>query len=204
MLVFLPTLAVLAGLYMKKSAFAAIGLYHLGMIVVLLHSSNRSLFKKAFSGWKTPAGAIMIIAACSAGLFCYLLRDWVFKEGLDFTAVLGSFGLTKQNWLFFCLYFSTVNPILEELFWRAFYSKEAKEDSFPLLTLQDAGFAFYHLLVLYFFLKPLFLVPVFVSLVIAAAIWRYLYRRYGGLLICIISHIAADVGIVTAAALLMK
>lgn len=213
-LVLLPSLAVLTGLYFFKNAFLAIGLYHLGMAVILFAPQNRGLFKRAFKGWNTLEGILMTLAASSAGLFCYLLGRWVFKTDLDFSALLSGFGLNRINWLFFCLYFCTVNPFLEEVFWRAYFMERrgdgadenrnaAMDRGFHILTLPDAGFAVYHLLVLYFFVKPIFLVPVFIGLVVGAVLWRFLYRRHGGLVICIISHIAADAGIVLVATLMM-
>jgi membrane protease YdiL (CAAX protease family) len=114
-------------------------------------------------------------------------------EGLALGAELANMGLQNTPWLLFIFYYFIVNPILEELFWRGYLGSP---------NLKPAGsdfwYAGYHVLILVLFVDWPWIVLSFVTLVGAGWTWRQLARIYNGLTIPIVSHAAADAGIIGA------
>ena len=97
------------------------------------------------------------------------------------------------------IYFSTVQPILEELYWRGFLGNSQKCFSWV-----DLAFAGYHILVLAWFIKTGWLVVAFIVLTVAGCVWRYTAARLGGLAVVLVSHIVADVSIVAVVYVLIR
>ena len=68
----------------------------------------------------------------------------------------------------------------------------------------DFLFAGYHLLVLVLFLEWIWILPALGVLLAAGWFWRQLRRRQGGLLLPVVSHMAADGGIMGVVYLLSR
>ena len=149
-----------------------------------------------FKGFNLKLTIYSIIFGLLGGLIIYFLAPY---SGLisNLNPVLLSLGLSGSLWLIFVIYHSTINPWFEELYWRGYLGSSKKG-----LVLTDFIFSGYHLLVLALFLNWYWLILAFIILTIAAWFWRQLARKNKGLLISILSHMAADASIMIVAYLL--
>ncbi len=198
-----PMLAVLAGLYGLGSGWAAILLYHLGIVIgVVLQPASLREVPKGFDPLLAVGG---ILAGLTALPAVYLMLPWLsgeplaatgsaLKNGLEVTGFAGN-----RFWLFFA-YFVTIHPFLEELGWR---SVLAAPDRW--IHRKDFEFAAYHILVIHYFFpfEWLLFAAVFATLAIAGATWRYLRKRTGGLMTASLFHAAGDAGTMLAVWLLV-
>ncbi len=194
-----PYLAVLVGLYILKNAWIAIGFYHFGLVLFLIAGDRNSLLKKIRTGWNpamATAGAVM-----SAMIFPVIFIFWKYMqlENVRLNTALANFGLYGTSWFFFMIYFSTVQPFLEELYWRDYLGSNQK-----YLSWTDLAFAGYHIFVLVWFIKLPWLVISFLVLTMAASGWRYVSNKFEGLSVPLLSHIVVDISIVAATNLLIE
>lgn len=192
-----PYVAVFIGLYILRSAWAAIGLYHFGIAVFLIADDKGRSLKKIRSGYNS----IITIASCAV---CVLIVPTIFflwqhmESGETSLKVkLTDLGLQGASWYFFVVYFSTVQPFLEELYWRGYLDSKHR-----YLCWSDLAFAGYHMLVLVWFIKLPWLAASFIVLSIAAWAWRYAAGKLGGLAVPLLSHIVADTSIMVVAYIL--
>jgi len=194
----MPYIAVLIGLYLLKSAWTAIGLYHFGITVFLIAADRNSLLKRVCTGWNAmTAIAAVVMPAMIIPIIFFFWRH-MRLENVALNSVLANFGLHGTSWFFFIIYFSTVQPFLEELYWRGYLECGHKYFSWT-----DFAFAGYHILVLAWFIKLPWLVIAFVILTIAAYIWRYIASKLEGLAVPLLSHIIADVSIIAVTCVLI-
>ncbi len=195
----MPCIAVLAGLYYLRSAWTAILLYHAGIVIYLFLARSDRPRPALFRGWHTPTGiGLVLLCACSGPLLVIL---WTVIENVQgsLSAVLESFGLRGTSWWLFAAYYVSLHPILEEIFWR-----DALAERNRSIDIVDIAFAAYHVLVLLLFLKIPWVIVVFVILVLVSSLWRRMAGRYHGLAIPVISHMTAGLGIMTAIYLLTR
>ena len=191
----LPYLAVLVGLVWLRSAWIAIVLYHLTILTTLMCGTRRSL---RIVGRFPPGISILAVAATiSSGLIIVVLHPLLASD--SWSATLHEFGLSGGAWLWFLPYFAVVHPPLEELFWRGYVQK-----SEGLLALEDLAFAGYHALFLPFFLDTIWVALSVSVLAVVSAVWRKMKLRYSGLLLPILTHIAADTSIILAVHLIIR
>ena len=186
-----PYIAVLIGLYILKNAWIAIGLYHLGITVFLITGDRSRLLKKVCMGWNSIAVVVSIVM--SVMIFPIIFFFWRFMqlEKVSLNSALTNFGLQGTSWFFFMIYFSTVQPLLEELYWRGYLGCGQKSFSWT-----DFTFAGYHILILAWFIKLPWLVVAFIVLITVAYIWRFLASKFEGLAVPLLSHIVADISII--------
>jgi len=111
------------------------------------------------------------------------------RPGVDLSALLSQWGITGSTAWVFAVYSVTLHPVLEETFWRGML---------PDQLWSDALFAGFHLLVLAPLVHAVWLPPVFIVLLTASGIWRYFARETGGLLIPVLTHALADLGVLLA------
>ncbi len=190
---------VFVGLYIFKNAWTAILLYHLGIVLLLIIGSRKNLIKSIFAGWDLTVGLIAVAVCALSGPAILVCWEYMRLDQSALGTVLGNFGLHGWSWYLFIIYFATVQPLLEELYWRRFPGRSRK---WPCFT--DLAFAGYHILVLVWFIKWPWVTAAFVVLVMAGWTWRRIMHRFGGLAVPILSHIAADISIVTAVGLLLQ
>ena len=197
--VIVPYAAVLIGLYILKNAWIAIGLYHLGIAVFLITDNRNRLLKRICTGFNSIMAAVG--AVTSAMIFPIIFFFWGYMqlENTPLNSALAKFGLHGTSWFFFMIYFSTVQPFLEELYWRGYLEGNHKYFSWA-----DLAFAGYHILVLAWFIKLPWLIIAFIVLTAAAYIARHIASKLDGLMVPLISHIAADISIVTATHVLLQ
>lgn len=188
---------VLSGLYLFNSGWAAIIGYHVAMILLITVGKGWSSASELLRGWKSTPAAAMISLCALSGLLIYLLWSWIKLAQLDLGVALRDLGLEGIAWWPFVVYYSLVNPWIEELFWRGWYPDQLAR---PFIA--DLLFAGYHVFVLFLFVGTSWAILAFATLTAAARIWRSLRRRYQGLLIPVTSHMMADVSIIAAATLL--
>jgi len=186
-----PYVAVLIGLYVLKNAWIAIGLYHFGITVFLITGDRNSLLKRVCTGWDSIIAVVGIVMSIMIFPIIFFFWGHMQLESISLKSALANFGLHGTSWFFFMIYFSTVQPFLEELYWRGYLECGHKYFSWT-----DFAFAGYHILVLAWFIKVPWLVIAFVVLAIAAYIWRYIVSKLEGLAVPLLSHIAADVSII--------
>lgn len=189
---FIPYLAVALGMYAASSAWAALGLYHAGIVLVLARGrgSGRSSLKSRFRPRWLP---VIVSVFAMGGVFLYLLWPLLGRDGSLIADRLAVLGVTRRTWPLLAVYFCLVNATLEELFWRGRLGSDTR-----LITTNDMLFAGYHAFVLIAFASPFWAVPVFIACTFAGWLWRYLRSLSGGMLLPVLTHIAADVSIVVA------
>lgn len=184
-----PYIGVFTGLYLLKSAFAAIFIYHLGIIIALIGYRHLLDPKKLFKCTK-KRHLIAIVISSLSGLFFYFLWDYLKIESLELSELMGDFGLYGHYKILFIIYFSTIHPLLEELYWRFILQPKAK-----YISIIEILFALYHIFVVRLFIKSGFVILCFVTLVIVARFWRYLHQKEENNLAIFLTHGIADLSI---------
>ena len=202
----IPYVAVFIGMYIFKNAWIAVGVYHLGMALILISSGeivpNRINFPKQKNRAYKPkliSLVLLYLFYSLTGIVLYFNLPF-FNHGASLTNKLQMFGLTQANWTLFAVYFCIVNSVLEELFWRGYHESNIASLSNFKYTLpyisKDIFFAGYHVFVLAFFASPIWLLPVFVICFLGSVLWHQIYEITGNIRINIITHFIADVSIV--------
>lgn len=192
-----PYVAVIAGMHFLRSGWTAVLSYHIGMCLVLSVAGGRPLARKLVSGWNGRIGVIVILMCSLGGPLVYWLWPHMSLEYLDLRSGLVAVGLARGSWLCFVVYYCLVNPWLEELYWRGFLAANMNYGG-----LSDILYSGYHVLVLVLFVKLSWVVVALIVLTCVSRLWRQLAARYDGLLIPALSHLAADISIITAAFIL--
>lgn len=126
------------------------------------------------------------LTGLSAGIGLWILWPWL-GIAEDFPARITALGLVKTGWLPFVMYFSTVNPFLEEIYWRG---RLGSDSIFPRPV--DFLYAGYHLLIVSLFVRAPWVVFSFVLLVLVSWLWRQISHRTGSLLPAALFHLLAD------------
>ena len=134
----------------------------------------------------------MLLAGILSGVALYLLWP-LLGTPRDLGASLAGLGLNPLSWLPFILYFSLVNPWLEELYWRGWLGSLS-----PSLLARDIWFGGYHVLVLAPYVAWQWLALPLLSLSAAGWFWRQIARRKDSLLAGVLFHLAADAAILVA------
>ncbi len=185
-------------MYVLDSAWAAILLYHLGILCFLICSPDRKgrvLPERGGSRWIWFAAPV----AASGGLVLAVGWPWFTEDPGALPNVLAGLGLSGASWWVFALYYVVANPWLEEAFWRGWLAPTDRG-----LHWHDAAFAIYHGFVLAFFVDAVWIVVAVAVLIGAAWAWRSMVRLGGGLAGPVATHLAADIGIVLAAGWLLR
>jgi membrane protease YdiL (CAAX protease family) len=189
----IPYVAVVVGMYLLNSAWASILLYHLGMAAVLTATRQWKIGRLPQTTPEILVMAAIAIASAGVGLLIYYFWFLIRLDGVALDQELMRLGLVNAPWFIFIVYYFTVNPVFEEIFWRGYLGNPQ-----PTLTRNDVFFAGYHVLVVLGFARWPWIIASFVALMATAWFWRQLARRYRGVFIPIISHAAADAGIIFA------
>lgn len=182
----LPYLAVWAGLFFFKSAWAALVGFHAAILLVLLFLHPSVPIDVLFKS-KSPKWILFSVLFCStSGIGLYFLWG-VFGVAKDLPAQLVSMGLNSNSWIPFIAYFSLVNPFMEEYFWRGVLGNATKN-----LYIGDLIFAGYHVMILWGRVNPYAILFAVIILVSAGWLWRQMFREDHGLLAAVLGHMAAD------------
>jgi hypothetical protein len=187
---FIPYLAVGMGLLVFHNAWVAILTYHAGVAAIILLSKPRLPFRQIIRVTNYKLLILSIALGASGGVLLYLLWPMLSVPS-DVNTYIRSIGLTATAWPYFVAYYILVNPVFEEYYWRGYLGSSMKRPA-----LNDFLFAGYHLIVLAGKMGEPWLVVVFLVLCGAAWYWRQISRLTGGLLVAILSHMAADITVI--------
>ncbi len=172
-------------------AWVALLGFHLALGIALL-LNLRALPARIFA----PVSPVLFLPMACAGLLggvgVWVL--WPFIGIIDhYHTNLTTLGMMTDafSWPLFIAYFSLINPVIEEAFWRHLLTSPARG---PALV--DFIFGGFHLMILILFVDPFWLVLAFLILATTSWCWRTITRLTGSLLPAIIFHIAADLSIV--------
>lgn len=186
----IPYIAVGIGLLVFNNVWPAILGYHAGMIAVILLSNTRLPLKQVFQSKKSWIPVITLLIGAGSGILLFIL--WPFLSVPDtIQSHLQSIGLNEHTWPGFIAYFVTVNPLLEEYYWRGYLASATWR-----ITLNDVFFSGYHLIVLAENIAIVWLAAVFLGLIAGAWFWRQMNRYNEGLLASVVSHLAADITVI--------
>ncbi len=188
-----PYIAVSLGLFVVHSAWAALVGYHLLMAACLTFSGAWTGQLRKFRapgrlGWIV----LVMLVGLAGGLGLYFLWP-IYGIIPDLGAQLLPLGLNPVSWPFFIIYFSLVNPWLEEIFWRGWLGSQSLK-----LELNDLFFAGFHLLVIGGYVRWPSMLFVLLTLTGVGWFWRQVTRRERSLLPASLSHLVADAAILVA------
>ncbi len=191
-----PIIAVSIGLHLLHNGWAAILLYHAGMLSVMArYGSFRGLRRHAVSGFRVFPCLVMMVFCAFSGVLVYLLWPLIYSSEIPFGSLLSQYGLGPRSRILFILYFSIIHPVIEESYWRGWFS-HSETNVAPWL--EDISFATFHVFVLVLFIHPIWILVAFAVLVAIANIWRKTDKHFGGLALPLLSHAVADITIVVA------
>lgn len=192
-LALIPYLAMILGLHLGRSAWLSFALYHGGILLVMLRPEARHHMGRLLSGWDWRQGTAAIVFGLGGGLLTYALAPIAGLDGPRLAAEMARLGLQGPAWILFALYHALLNPWFEEVFWRGRLGDDRRG-----LVANDLLFAGYHILVLTLFLDWGWVLLSFLVLTAAGWLWRQMRRARRGLLLPVLSHLAADAGIMAA------
>jgi hypothetical protein len=181
---------IFIGIYVVPNAWVALFGFHLAISIPLL-PKLRTLPARIFHPVSPALLLLMAFAGLLGGLVLWFLWPYTGITPI-YQARLASLGMARGfPWGVFIIYFSLVNPWLEEAFWRDLLTNDSR---FP--TLVDFLYAGFHLIILALFVSPFWLLVALLILAATGWFWRFITRLTGSLLPAIIFHIAADFSIV--------
>jgi len=189
----LPYLAVGLGLFWFRNAWIALIGFHIAILAsVLLARSQvpiQILFKSSDARWLL----LSILLCGSSGISLHFLRPY-FGITNDLSVQTQTLGLTRSAWPGFIAYFVSVNPFIEEYFWRGLLGNPT-----PRLYISDFLYAGFHALILIGKMPIGAILYSLAALVLAGWFWRQVGREDKGLLAAVLGHMAADLTILLAA-----
>jgi membrane protease YdiL (CAAX protease family) len=181
-----PFIAVAFGLYVVKNVWVTMLGYHLLALIVILIEKQGSKRKLLFTGGNVVVVMIAFILASFSGVILYLSSK-AMNTPVNLGSILDSLGLTKSNWVIFIFYYTFINSVIEEYYWRGYLGGSGR-----MITVSDICYAGYHPFVLLRFIYWPWVIIEFILLVGVAWMWRMIIRKYKGLLIPVVMHLAAD------------
>lgn len=189
----IPYIAILVGLFAFRNAFVAIGIYYCGIIILMYFDKQSGVLKSFVSGWKWTIAITATLAGGFSGAIVFYGWNFAKLSDANLTEILATYGLQGSSIYIFVIAAITLNPLLEELFWRG-YLEDARKG--PIWI--DAAFAGYHVPALLLVIRPLMATLAFIALCGAGWGLRLIKNRLDGLLVPYLAHLAADVSIIAA------
>ncbi|KAN0029037.1 hypothetical protein ACTFIV_010907 [Dictyostelium citrinum] len=152
------------------------------------------IFKSLFSLPQFIIGLVILIISLSFGsLFYYLFSDFIPNTITKLT----QYGLLNYSFnmeYIFYIYFSIVNPIIEEWWWRCFLPNTFGSSKLHRLAI-TTFYALYHFAVLIIFYNVY--ISSLATLIVFIGGWLFVYiTKYVGPLASILAHCGADIIIV--------
>jgi len=194
-----PYAAVLIGMYAFRSAWLAVLLYHLGILAFIAIRRPSCLKETLWSGARNPLTLPAVTICALAAPVVYFLWPLFQPTETVLPEWMARYGLSGMAWLLLIPYFSIVHPILEEIHWR-----KIAPERFVWLCWQDLLFAGYHVVVLGQLVYWPWLFFVFGVLAGSSVFWRWAANRFGGYGLAVLTHAAADAGVVIGIYFLLK
>lgn len=182
-------LAVWAGLFLFKSAWATLLGFHAAILLALAVVRPAIPVNVLFKSRSFKRILYSVLFCSTSGIGLYFLWN-MFGIADDLPAQLESIGLTSSAWPPFITYFSLVNPWLEEYYWRGVLGSDVKN-----VHIIDPVYSGYHALVLWGKVHPLSILFAVIIITSAGWLWRQMVRSNRGLLAAVFGHMAADFSI---------
>lgn len=190
-----PALAYLAvgvGLFQFQSAWGALMAFHGAILVSLLVARPNIPLKTLFRTNNFKWILLSVLLCGSSGFTLYFLWNY-FGFASDLPAQVESLGLDRSNWVPFIIYFTLVNPLIEEYFWRGYLGSDTLA---PYIS--DFLYSGFHGLVLMNKVQSGSIFFGLAMLVLAGWFWRQIAREDKGLLAPVLGHMSADLAILLA------
>jgi membrane protease YdiL (CAAX protease family) len=180
------------GLFIFRTAWSSLLTFHIAILISLLIAKPNIPLSILFTGRDIQWILISILLCGSSGVTLYFFWD---KFGIanDLAAHVEAMGLSASTWIPFITYFTLVNPLLEEYFWRGYLGSPTTN-----FYLSDFLYAGFHGLILLNKVQPSMIVYSLALLVLAGWFWRQIARTDGGLLAPVLGHMMADLTILLA------
>ena len=184
--------AVGVGLFIFRTAWSSLLTFHIAILISLLIAKPNIPLSILFTGRNIQWILVSILLCGSSGVTLYFFWD---KFGIanDLAAHVEAMGLSASTWIPFITYFTLVNPLLEEYFWRGYLGSPTTN-----FYLSDFLYAGFHGLILLNKVQPSMIVYSLALLVLAGWFWRQIARADGGLLAPVLGHMMADLTILMA------
>jgi membrane protease YdiL (CAAX protease family) len=186
-------LAVGVGLFVIRTAWGSLLLFHAAILISLSIVKPNLPIKILFTGNSIKWSLISILLCGSSGISLYFFWER-FGIAADLSERVQAMGLiSPSTWMGFIAYFTVVNPLIEEFFWRGYLG--SKTTNFYISDFLYSGF---HGLILLNKVPPVMIFYSLVVLALAGWFWRQVARIDGGVLAPVLGHMAADFAILFA------
>jgi membrane protease YdiL (CAAX protease family) len=190
-----PALAYLTiglGMFKFHNAWSALLGFHLAILVSLLIARPNIPVSILLKSTNIKWILLSMLLCGSSGLTLYFLWD-KFGAANDLPAQVQALGLNPTTWIPFIVYFTLINPFVEEYFWRGYLGNPTKG-----FYLYDFIYAGYHALILFGKVSMSAVLFALFVLVSTGWFWRQIAREDQGLLAPVLGHMAADLTILMA------
>jgi len=203
-----PYVAVIMGLYIFQNAWLSIFLYHGQIVIWWFINRSSKLFPTEPNQSQLPqqveklldiAVKGMLPISALAGIACYFLMPYIVRDVGGLELWLNTNQLSGLGLLLLIPYFGIIHPPIEQVHWKILTTLPP-----PFNYLSHVLFATYHGLVLYPILQPIWIIACLLILSSISFLWSYTQQKKNGHYLTILSHILADVGIITAVYLLIR
>lgn len=193
LILLLPWIAAWITLYLLSNMWLSFGVYHF-LILVPVALKWKSLWIEDLKvlSFKTFL-SIVLFSSISVG-FAILIFDSIGSLFLDFQivrATLMNFEFKTEFLGLLSIYFITVNPVLEELFWRGTIQNRLKKIELPArlcVAIASICFGAWHYMVLRLLLKSGYSELVTLAIIACGFGFGYLYERTRSLTVPIVVH----------------
>jgi membrane protease YdiL (CAAX protease family) len=191
---FLPWLFLSMGLHFFKSIFWSFFLYHACCLLPIIIWRRKSWQEHLILPTVRQIAAIAAVGAVF-GLITFVLHGCIGAFVVQRQHALAAMAIRgfQLSWLVpLSIYFLTVNPIVEELFWRGVVlndlcERDTKMFSAPYIW-TNLSFAAWHILLVRLFVSPM-LTPLAIAIVASVGFFlSWLYRRTGSVIVPILWH----------------
>jgi membrane protease YdiL (CAAX protease family) len=194
----LPAITVGFGLYIANNVWIAMLSYHTFVVLILLCKKQGYQYRRIFIGGSIGKAFLGSLVALTSGIAIFVLGLFLnIAETIKYSLL--QMGLSGYGWLIFIIYYSLVNPVIEEVYWRGFLGSNSSK-----LSWSDIGYGGYHPLVFLKFLAVPWAILEFFILVGIGWFWRGMTKNYDGLFIPFAMHLSADLSIAIAIWMLVR
>ena len=185
-------LAVAVGIFQFHNAWGALIGFHAAILASLLIAKPNIPLKILITNHNFNWVLLSVLLCGSSGITVYFLWNW-FGAASDLRTQVESLGLNQATWIPFIMYFTFINPWVEEYFWRGFLGSTTSS-----LHISDFLYSGFHGLVMLSKVQSASIFFALAALVVAGWFWRQVAREGRGLLAPVLGHMAADLTILLA------